>query len=450
MDFIERCRALIAIDSSPQQGNLRVVDYLAKGATESGFAIDVQTDSSSQVPQANLLVRPVERKGSAQELMLQTHLDTPDPGPFALWKENANNPFDAHIVEGKIFGLGTANCKLDFLCKFEALKRVCDKKPTFRVPPVLVGTYGSETGMEGALRLIRKNLVVTRMALIGEPSDLRILSAGKGIAKVQIRVPYESDELTFREAHNLRESSSTMSKIFQGKASPSSSPQLGESAIKKLFSYLEQLPRDIAIMNIEGGVSFNSVPAHAFLEIDPAPGFQRPMSQKLIHIATFFQNLESEFLRHRDPDFAPDHTTLNIGCIRDHDHYVDLEGDVRIPSAVSNEVYESWIQAANQSCKTVGAEFSVVYYKRPYRTDRNSELIQHASTTLQSLSYPAETGTHSSANEASLFSRTGVECLSFGPGTMDGNIHTPSENVKIDDLRVATDFYTLMIERLCL
>src|SRR5207253_597890 len=106
-------------------------------------------------------------------------LDTVDPGPYPLWTHTECNPFDATIIDGKIYGLGTADVKLDFLCKLEALSSFGGDR-NWKLPPVLVGTYGEELGMHGALRLIRKNKISAKMALISEPSHLKLISAAKG------------------------------------------------------------------------------------------------------------------------------------------------------------------------------------------------------------------------------------------------------------------------------
>lgn len=450
MDFVEACRALIALDSTPLQGNRRVVDWLTQRAIDLGFFVELQEESTGDIPQANIFIRPVQGRPGL-EMMYQTRLDTPDPGPFGLWKKNANNPFDAHIIEGHIFGLGAASCKLDFICKLEALTKMKAKNPTWKLPPVLVGTYGCEDGMGGSLKVIRKNMVSCRMAVIGEPSNLQVLSAGKGMARVQIRVPFEADEIRFRDEHNMRESTSTMSKTFQGRSAPSSSPHLGDSAIQKMFQYLEQLPEHISIMEVDGGVEASSVAANAFLEIDPGGmvGVARPMAKKLNRIAALIEDLQSEFLQYSDEDFSPAHPTLNIGRVRTFEGYVDIEGDVRIPAIVSNETYESWMEKATKTCHNVGAEFQVNYYKRPYRTSPESPLVKGALAELSVMNRSSLTGTHSSTNEASLFSRVGIDCISFGPGLRDGNIHTPNENVKVEDLKAATEFYFRLMERFC-
>src|SRR5207253_1979187 len=129
--------------------------WLAALCQERGLFVEVQDEVLGDHQQANIIIRPNQER-PAVEFLLQTHLDTPDPGPFGFWTDTGHNPFDAHIIENKIFGLGTADVKLDFLCKLEALSSFSPDS-VWRLAPVLVGTYGEELGMAGALKLIRKN-----------------------------------------------------------------------------------------------------------------------------------------------------------------------------------------------------------------------------------------------------------------------------------------------------
>ena len=49
----------------------------------------------------------------------------------------------------------------------------------------------------------------------------------------------------------------------------------------KMLDYLEQLPEGIAVMDLDGGISYNAVPSSAVLEIDIMGGFQDPIVPKI-------------------------------------------------------------------------------------------------------------------------------------------------------------------------
>lgn len=448
MDFIEACRKLISIDSTPTHGNKEVAEFAAELCRERGLHVEMQNDFIGDTEHVNVIARPQSSRPPL-ELLLQTHLDTVDPGPFPLWIHTECNPFDATIIDGKIYGLGAADVKLDFLCKLEALASFGPDRQ-WKLPPVLVGTYGEELGMQGALRLIRKNKVAAKMALIGEPSDLKLIGAAKGFASVEIRIPFSAEEIAYRQEHNLKESTSTQSKLFIGKAAHSSTPHLGESAITKMLHYLQQLPDSVTLMEIDGGVSHNSVPSHALLEIDIVSNSSKPIIMRLMKIFEAVKVLEKEFLNYSDQDFFPAEPSLNIGLVRTYQDHVLLAGSCRIPPVITHETYEAWMGQLHEVCEANGSQFRVTDYKKPFRTNETSMLVKGCRDELRDMGLVDGLSTQPSTNEASIFSRTGIECLCFGPGKREGNVHTPSEHVAIADLHKAVEFYKRVIERFCL
>ena len=126
MNFIETCRKLISLDSSPTGSTVELVDFLASRARDSGLIVDVLHEMQNGVTQANIIVRTEQFNPGDREFLLQTHLDTVDPGNYSLWKKNDFNPFDAVIEDSKIYGLGVVEVKFDFLCKFNILIRLKD------------------------------------------------------------------------------------------------------------------------------------------------------------------------------------------------------------------------------------------------------------------------------------------------------------------------------------
>ncbi len=447
MEFIEACRKFIAIESTAASGNLELAQFAGELCRQAGLTVDLQFESLNGIDQANVIARPVANQVDG-ELMLQTHLDTYDPGPYGLWLKTGANPFNASIYQDTLHGLGAADVKLDFLCKLEAVKACRGRN--WRVPPVLVGTYGEEQGMPGALKLIRKKMISAKSALVGEPTGLKIMSACKGIAVVEIEIPFSESEKEFHRRHDLSESSSTQSKIFSGKAAHSSMPQFGENAIKKMLDYLTLLPDGLAVMELEGGVSFNTVPANAVLEIDMVSGLKETIGQKIAKIMRVVSDVEKQFANYTDHEFTPPHPTLNIGMIRTYEEYVRISGCCRVPPTVETETYENWMGLLRGACETVGAIFRITDYKQPYRASESSNFIQICQAQLEKQGASSQRHALSASNEANVFNRFGIECVVIGPGQGVGNSHSPNEHVKISDLQSAIDFYKGVIERICL
>lgn len=448
MNFIEACRKIISIESSPTTGSLEVARWLVSYCEAKGLSVELQSEFTGDHEEANVIIRPRGERPE-NEFLLQSHMDTPAPGPFPLWSKTGQNPFDATIEDGRIYGLGAAEVKLDLLAKIEALSEFVNQKD-FKLSPVIVGTFGEETGMNGALKLIRKNKISAKMALIAEPSDLKVVNAGKGFASVEIRIPFSEAELEYRAEHNLRESTSTQSKLFTGKAAHSSTPHLGDSAIKKMFEHILLLPDSVNIMEVDGGTNFNTVPAHAFLELDIGEPVAESIATKINTIYRAIKQVETEFIRYSDEKFDPPKATLNIGLVRTFEDHIFIAGNCRIPPSVSQDIYEQWMDRLKRACESVNSVFRIVDYKKPFRTDENSMLMRACRDELRGMGLSDEVRTQSSTNEASIFSRIGMDCVCFGPGRRQDNTHTPHEHVELKDLELAVEFYKRIIGRICL
>lgn len=440
---------MISIDTSPNASTIELVEFLAGLATDEGLHVEVLREVYNGIAQANIIVRAEPYKPGDVEFLLQTHLDTVDPDNFSLWRKNDFNPFEAVIEDGKIYGLGAAEVKLDFLCKLNALKKVKNKK-FGALKPVLIGTFGEETGMQGALRLIRKNKINAKYALLGETTDMKIINASKGFAVVEIRIPIGAEERRYKEDRLKLESVTTETKLFSGLSAHSSTPHLGDNAIQKMLDFLQKMPENIVLIEADGGTRFNMVPNQAMVELDITSHVKDVTIVKLNKIYRVLQEVESDMKLLTDEGFVPAHSTLSIGLIRTADDHLRLGGSCRILPNITQEQYETWMKKIQTTCEEVGAQFVITDYKRPFRTNENSVLIKAAQSILNKHGLESNCATLASTNEASLFSRLGVECICFGAGIRDGNVHTPQEHVKIEDLDKVTQFYEQMVERFCL
>lgn len=446
--FVEICRKVISLDSCPTSSTIELVDYLAHLAKQAGLVVEVMRELQNGVSQANIIVRTEEFKPGETELLLQTHLDTVDPGNFSLWKKNDFNPYDAVIEDSKIYGLGAAEVKLDFLCKLEALIKFKDKKFS-SLKPVLVGTFGEETGMQGALRLIRKNKINAKYAIVGEASNLNIVKAAKGFAVVEIRVPISEDERKYKILRNEAESATTQTKLFSGKLAHSSTPHLGDNAIKKMFEFLQKLPENMVLIEADGGIRFNMIPNQAMVELEMVSYVKDPCLIKLNKIYRALQEVENEMKQFQDDEFEPNHSTLSAGIVRTFEDSILIGGSCRILPNITQEQYESWMNKIQKVCEESGAQFRITDYKRPFRTNENSILVKAAQAVLEKMNLDTRCMTLASTNEASLFARLNMDCICFGAGVREGNVHTPEEHVKIEDLEKSMQFYERMIEKFC-
>jgi succinyl-diaminopimelate desuccinylase len=338
-----------------------------------------------------------------------------------------------------MYGLGVAEGKLDFLCKLEAARLFAGKK--LKRAFVLVATYGSQRGMAGAIKLVRKKKIRAKWALVGSPTNLELITAAQGLAAIEVFVPFSEEEKEYRRRHDVQESSSSQSRMFGGK---------GDNAIMKMLAYLQQLPEGIAVMDLDGGISYNSMPTSAVLEIDMMGGFSDPIVPKLTAIYKALLKVEALLEKFHDARFEPPHPTVNLGTIRVNEDGVTMTGACRLPPSVTDQTYEQWMRVIQEACQQNRATFRVRDYRKGFEVSADSELVRTAAETLTTLKLKATHGAFAGATEASVFSHWGVECIVWGPGQSVGNSHAPNESIKMRDLDLAVDFYRQFLEGFCL
>ncbi len=445
MDFLEACKKLIEIDSSPSNGTGEACQFI-KGLGESlGFSVRLEEEMQKGTNEANVICFPGEVMPKVH-LMLQTHLDTYDPGSFALWERTGKNPFHATIHDSRIYGLGVADTKLDFLCKLYAAKPFVGRNPkkTFAI----AGTYGEEYNMKGSVKLIRRALQTERV-LVSEPTAFALVTSGKGLANIEITIPFSDDEMKAKSDHDSGEGQSAQCKIFKGVAAHSSQPLKGENAIEKMFGYMDQLPQQLLLLEADGGTNYNSIPVQSLVEFDLVPLQGVTVNQKLLQVYEKIHGLKTEFESVRDDNFDPPVTTLNIGMIRTYSDHLKVMGCVRWPAAVKEETYMAWMDQLKTYCDSVGATFRVRDYKKPFSVDRETDYVKICHSAIKKECPDSQLATQPVTNEANVFHKLGIETLVFGPGTREGNSQTPNESISIDNLHKAIKIYENLIEEIC-
>lgn len=450
MEFLESARHWISLDTSPENGTGEAAKWIEKTASAEGFYTNIQEDMLNGLEQANILIAPKNATiDNSQEIfLLQSHIDTVNPGSASLWVENQLNPYNLIIKEGYLFGLGVADVKLDFLCKFEALKKFKELSH-FKRSPVLLGTYAEEIGMHGMLKFIRRNKLNAKMALVGDSTNLNLVYATTGYAVVEIVIPFSDDEMNYRRKNDLSESATTQTRIFRCK-DPTQNQGTEENAVDKIFNYLLQMPEGVVLMDIEAGANFNTVPQHGLLEIDLVSGVRETMVQKLRSLYYEILDMRTQFLLHVDGDFNPPNPTIHIGMIKTYASHVSVFVFCRFPPVINDEQYQVWLKKLDGISAKVSGQARVTDYKRPYRTQLDSAFALDCQKILKEMQLSAEFKTQANSNEASLLNRVGIDCMVFGAGVREGNVHTPLEKVKIEHVLKSIDFYTKAIERFCL
>lgn len=461
IDLLTAARDLIAIDSRSSLSDRAVVDYLAPLCRTAGLSVALQTEHRDGVPQHNLLARRGD-PATPPALLLATHLDTVPPGDPALWTETGG---DAHRLterDGLLFGLGTADVKLDFLCKLLALERL--KETALAEPVLLAGTYGEEVGRWGAKLLARETSPPPAAALVGEATRLRPCTAHKGYAEIRCSARAETVPAPDGPCRRLS---------FAGVAAHSSQVHKGISANDACLDALAALAgmKRPVVVALHGGDLVNKVAAHAEMTVIgdlPAdiPGaavspVERParaawspaLVSTLLDLHRRIGSLRRALLAYEAPGFDPPYSTVNNGLVSLDDGELGFSTDVRcIPDSAAAAALTACLDDLGEAAAPPGDHDLVIRLVQddpPFAAVPGSPLLDHLHHVLAARHLPLEPELKSGTTEATVLRQAGIDTLVFGPGVATGNIHRPNEHVPLDHLYKAVDIYEAVIRRVC-
>jgi acetylornithine deacetylase/succinyl-diaminopimelate desuccinylase-like protein len=432
-DLIEESKKLIGIRSVSETGTEEIVSHLLPYVRALGFETMLQKNPED-AREMNLIAHMASQDAKdlcPQGLAFVTHLDTVPGGDPSLWTKTVNDPWNATIVDGKIYGLGSADTKLDILCKLLALERVGLKN--IKVPVALIGTFGEERSLAGA-RLIRDTGIMhPKFALISEPSDLKAVTAHKGMLYFKA---------TFRGGGSSKKGES---RSFRGKSAHGSMPHLGENAIEKAIRWLAE-QEGMEVTHIQGGTVHNVVPELCVLSVEksataPRADFLKKFLSCLEEACAFLKN-------HTHADFDPPYTTGNFGVLHSQDDgSLYLEFDFRlIPDADQGKI-ESLFRDLEK--KTPGLKVDLFRKNLPLHTLPTTELARRVSEAQIGCGLEVGSFVKSGNTEGPIFQEMGAEAVILGPGHSTGNIHAPNEHNEIAQLHKAVDFYEVFLRKFC-
>ncbi|MBI2082192.1 MAG: M20/M25/M40 family metallo-hydrolase [Deltaproteobacteria bacterium] len=459
-NLIEEAKKIIGIRSLTNEGTRALAEHLVPLCRQAGLQITLRPPSKpTGFDELNLIAHTVP-DGSEDlcpnGLLMVTHLDTVPAGDPALWTETSGKPFQATIKGDKIYGLGSADTKLDFLCKLKAIEEVGVKN--IKIPLCLVGSYGEERALAGIKELRLSGRVKPRFALIGEPSELKPVLKHKGILYMQACFDLKGGWLgsgarpraTGEHGWAEPETGPALVKtnIFHGRAAHGSTPHLGENAIFKAFEWLfEEQKKNplIQLAEINGGTVHNIVPETCMLKTTSG---EKPCP-RIEFLKTFwglYQTAQERLGENTDSLFDPPITTGNVGVLKTKEDRIEMEFDFRlIPATNGNELFEIFQKISHLS----GASLEVISSNPPMDTSERSEIVRHVSSSLKEIGLPVEFHAKAGNTEGAIVSQMGAEAIVIGPGRSTGNIHKPNESNEISQLKKAVEFYGVLLRRFC-
>jgi acetylornithine deacetylase len=288
---------LVAIPSISAMNNRAVIDYVVDSLDPDTWDthLDSYTDSTG-TPKANLVAITKNASSRGVQLALVCHSDTV---PFEASWEEAVHPA---IRDGRLYGRGSCDVKGFLACALAVLSGV--ELRSLSAPVALIVTADEEVGCLGAKRLAAVKAFTANFAIIGEPTGLYAIRAGKGYCLASITV--------------------------RGKEAHSAFPSRGHSAIydgARVSLLLERIAHELendrdsdfdppfTTLNvgiIEGGTAKNIVPGECRLLVEwrPIPGQPANyvadiITRELAALRESSPNLDAEFhVQRMDPAFA--------------------------------------------------------------------------------------------------------------------------------------------------
>jgi acetylornithine deacetylase len=286
MTVEETLRQLVAIDSMSSRSNAAIISYLEARCEARGFTVKrLPHRDENGLEKVNLVaITGANFSGTPTiELALVGHTDTV---PYdTAWTDALR------LTEkgGKLFGRGACDTKAFIAATLTAVESI--DLSQLKKPLVLVFTADEEIGCLGAKRLAEAQPFAARYAIVGEPTSLQPVRAGKGYCLAEIT-------LRGREAHSAH-------------------PQLGASAILRAARLIERIEKvaeelkcdqragfdpphtTVNVGIINGGTARNVVAGECrfTLEWRPIPG------QNSVYVLNLVKRGVEDLQRH-DPDFV--------------------------------------------------------------------------------------------------------------------------------------------------
>jgi len=174
---------LVRIDSVSSRSNVEIVEYLERRCAALGL-ITRRLPYSDELGIEKVNLIALTSDVTEVELALVGHTDTVPYDPN--WSEATN----LTERDGKLFGRGSCDTKGFIAAALTALENVKPNKPL-----ALVFTADEEIGLRGAKQLAQLKPLKVRYSIVGEPTSLKPIRAGKGYSLAEVIVKG-------REAHS--------------------------------------------------------------------------------------------------------------------------------------------------------------------------------------------------------------------------------------------------------
>ena len=372
---------LIAFETVSSDSNLAIIDYIAQRLDDAGATTWTQRDDAGTKANLFATIGP----GSEGGIVLSGHTDVV-PVTDQDW---SSDPFEMVRRDDRLFGRGTCDMKGFIACALAMAPAIDGAK--LNRPLHFAFTYDEEVGCIGAQNLavdLKARNVKPSMAVIGEPTEMRVIEGHKGICEY-------TTSFTGLEGHGSR-------------------PELGCNAAEYATRFVSRLmelrpelvaraPADsrfeppgttVNVGSIHGGVTHNIIANRCAVEWEMRP------------------------VKEDDADFV--RSTMERYC-----------GDSLLPAMKA-----SFADAAIETT-TVGEVDGLVPMDKNAVRDLVMELTGANGADVVAF-----------GTEAGIFQSLGMDCIVCGPGSIE-QAHKTDEFVDLDQMQACLDLLEGLHGRLC-
>jgi len=247
--LIRLTRKLIQINSENPPGDEKQIANFIRGyLARLGLKVKIYEFKNKR---SNLLAY-LEGPGNRPSLLITPHLDTVCAGKN--WKVN---PFAGKIIDGKIYGLGSTDCKCNVAIAMEAINSLVEDGKILNYNLIFAATADEECGSDlGIIALLDKKILKPDAVLVLDADDFEIIVTQKGLIHLKVKI--------------------------EGRRAHGAYPHLGINAIDIALDCLKQLkahkfayvknkylkPPTVNVGTIKGGDKVNIVADWCEFELD--------------------------------------------------------------------------------------------------------------------------------------------------------------------------------------
>jgi len=408
---------LVAFDTTSRNSNLALADFLAGYVEESAgaaaAAVRVVRNASADGTKTNLLVRigppPAADEDARPGLVLSGHMDVV-PAEEDGW---TSDPFTLTDRGDRWVARGSADMKGFLALAANLAREAAPQAERLAAPLVLAFTYDEEVGTLGARRLVDCWDAVAgeigplpRAAVIGEPTGLRVVRLHKGHLKMRFRI-------TGRSAHSGYPHLGVNAVEAAGRAIVALSALRRELEGERVAAsdHFPQVPfAALNVGTVAGGAAVNVVPDRCTLEVG----------------VRVLPGMDSAALAERV------RTAVARGVLG--------EPASRLEAAPVEEVPVEEVPVGGLASFDGG----VLSDSPPLSTAADAPIHRHLCTAL---GQPDEASV-AFATDAGWLARLGLDCVVFGPGSIEV-AHRPDEYLPKEDLAAARRHLAALVQHQC-